>query len=486
MQPKACGDEWNTWMKPSVGVGEWDTWIKPRVGGDEWDTWMQPKACGDEWNTWMKPRVGGGGKTVTLAVSVTLNTFEPITSTVVAKVVCRKPVPVITGGSEVEVGVGSGQIIIDGSRTFDPENAEVTYKWECLQGPASSSEEPANNCISHLPSESINITFPTDREKSKANLTFDAARFSAGRKYKFILTATSVKGGTTFNDTISIMYTAVDGNMPLVEILTTKRKFRSDVVIIIEARLRSSVQVVTEWSFVEDTGYDTKNITAVGKQTISPGRVTNTYISQLEISKDTLSAGAKYKVKLRVSHVSNSSIFIETCTEIAVYEDITGCTINARDYAEYDMTAIEFLGCATDSEGYPLTYTLQLSSQILATTSDTILKIPGPPLKDRTLTNATFTVIVRNSVGQVKTFESQEVKVTKKSKEVAALAAESLIAEAESTGDIVAALTHLNNKITSLQTTEMKDVKKALTFIKDIRENQLSPMNASKFHLCNF
>ncbi|XP_071511058.1 uncharacterized protein [Diadema antillarum] len=147
-----------------------------------------------------------GDSELTFTVTVQDGSDQPKVTTQSVKIttVYSDLVAVIDRGDEITVGVDSGVLVLDGSKSYDPDNQdeEMTYVWTCAKWNGASYE----TCLSRATRQ----VFPAQEDTVSSSLAFDANNFYPDSTYQFTLDIAKVSRTAS----ASIIINTKSGNPP--------------------------------------------------------------------------------------------------------------------------------------------------------------------------------------------------------------------------------------------------------------------------------
>ncbi|XP_071845132.1 uncharacterized protein [Apostichopus japonicus] len=318
---------------------------------------------------------------------------------------------VIAQGQFITVGRDSGDLELDGSLSYDPDNEAVdaTYEWLC--------EQITDNtaCWSYK-SGHTGETVLTNANPTDSVLTFDAAHLGASKIYFFTLTVR--KGLRTA--TSSIFVSPVAGAPPKVSIAPLTGAVSSDEVLSIRATiLHTTALSEVTWSTTDtDSEYSYVDVT---DPTNFVTRPTTLQVSDQEtfsfmtFDKNILVPGSTYRFNLEVATEDNktSNATVEVRIRSIVTSCMAGLVDGATSYTELQTITIGVDSCTTDTDAYPLTYQLLMASSeeiytaITSSESSDRISVTGAPATFISSSNAfnNFRVKVCNSYDSCSEFD---------------------------------------------------------------------------------
>ncbi|XP_033123601.1 uncharacterized protein LOC117122201 [Anneissia japonica] len=287
----------------------------------------------------------------------------------------------IKGGDEFTVGRASGNVQLDGSLSFDPdeEARDWVYEWQCLQVDDNSA------CWSFDPDNIGNLVVDSSNSGSQI-LEFDALALEADKTYKFTLIVSKELRSASAVVSIAV----VNGDPPKVEVqpVSDTGKVSDNENIFISAFISHSVTAeITDATWIAtdtDSGYgfvdleDSRNL-ALPPQLFRflPGFT----VSLLGIRKGVLERGTEYSLSATVFQEDGQESSAKM--SFGVLSGPTSCDFSINDYEELTETEIRTENCVTSDNAYPLSYQLFVVNKegnteaVTETRSDPTFSIPG-------------------------------------------------------------------------------------------------------------
>nr|WDP79925.1 egg jelly 9-1 receptor [Apostichopus japonicus] len=366
---------------------------------------------------------------------------------------------VIAQGQFITVGRDSGDLELDGSLSYDPDNEAIdaTYEWLCEQFDRDMAREQITDntaCWSYK-SGHTGETVLTNANPTDSILTFDAAHLGASKIYFFTLTVR--KGLRTA--TSSIFVSPVAGAPPKVSIAPLTGAVSSDEVLSIKATILhttalsevtwSTTDTDSEYSYVDVTD-PTNFITRPTTLQVSDEET----FSFMTFDKNILVPGSTYRFNLEVATEDNktSNATVEVRIRSIVTSCMAGLVDGATSYTELQTITIGVDSCTTDTDAYPLTYQLLMASSeeiytaITSSESSDRISVTGAPATFISSSNAfnNFRVKVCNSYDSCSEFDFTLTVVAAEFTEAEVASAVENLVDLEEQKQLPKALTNFN------------------------------------------
>ncbi|XP_030844322.1 uncharacterized protein LOC100894089 [Strongylocentrotus purpuratus] len=318
------------------------------------------------------------------------------TSAITIRFASSELVASIRGGSEKSVGVDSGMVILDGSRSRDPDQPtgsdqsdsnDLTYEWSCEQ----------TTDDTYCASAQDGSMFPADNATSSSTLTFDADDMTPGKTYQFTL---DVASGNRRAST-SALIDAVAGNPPLILVFrSTEGPVLSTEPVSLTALIGHASPDVIAWTI---TGHDIDlDYDLDGNAGDFP--IPSQTLSFTSIDAGILQPGEMYTVDVTVTYGSDQTAYGQLVLDVA--EGISSCQVSLESgdaYTVLDEIAFLVDDCVTDEGAYPLTYQLFVTRNDAGNTrsltrsgGDSRISVRGPPVRRNGDGENTFVIEVCN------------------------------------------------------------------------------------------
>ncbi|XP_072031504.1 uncharacterized protein [Amphiura filiformis] len=271
---------------------------------------------------------------------------------------------VIEGGSELTIGRDAGNVTIDGSSSFDPDDVamDMTYEWLCEQ------VTDGTACWSYKIGEEGQFIL-SEAASSQAILQYDALAMEPDKMYTFTLVTS--KGSRSSSSSVNVL--SMNGDPPRVNIKPIEGKIRSDRIFSLKAKIQHT-STVSEFTW---TTADTDIASADGEDEafayldlnddqnlVSPSTlmaVDETHsVTFLSIKRGKLTPGSAYMFQLNVTTVDG--LYGLAKIALHILSEVTSCSFGltggVNEYTELDQVEIVIENCAADDTAYPLTYQL--------------------------------------------------------------------------------------------------------------------------------
>ncbi|XP_022081345.1 uncharacterized protein LOC110974195 [Acanthaster planci] len=388
----------------------------------------------------------GEDLTFTVRVYKSSNPSAYVEASIGATTVSSPLVAVIRGPSELTIGRDSGEVVLDGSLSYDPdaEARDWEYEWLCVQTDDNSA------CWSYDPS-SIGTLINNGSNIDGAYLRFDALSLQADKSYTFTLVASKEARSAT----ASVYISAVNGNPPKIEIppRSDNGEVKDNRPFFLSAIIRHSTDLANvTWETTDtDSGYgfldfdETSNLLVPA--TVFP--MGNGVSAALLVVKDgVVSRGTSYSIRINATTIDGQVNSVKTY--ISVLSGPTSCDFVLPDnYTEFEEVTFSIENCVSTAE--PLQYQLHVVKEdgsVAAfkdtTPEPTFTSVGAPRLSGSNIRNYVMKVCDSNDIcsvyeGNVTVLE----KVTFTEAEVTAYISDQ-VDTPKFAGDFSLALTNLN------------------------------------------
>ncbi|XP_071957020.1 uncharacterized protein [Antedon mediterranea] len=260
----------------------------------------------------------------------------------------------IKGGKSSQYGCSSGEVMLDGSGSKDPDkdDLEMVYTWTCEQ------TIDSRPCFSYREGEN-NIEFPSNEQRSNSTIRFYSEQMTPGVEYTFTLIvqkgsrfhSTNVTRSCSEDDLLKvdlILMKNDDGVYSIQDNIDIKAKIRGDLTI-------SNFTWETDVSGEDAYGFmdleDPKNFRVPPK--ISSTQRCSTV--HLNLKPGVVAEDAKYLIKFTAS--SQDGRTGTSTIEIKTNRGIRNCEITAQDEVNPPFKfLVNVTGCVADEDNYPLNY----------------------------------------------------------------------------------------------------------------------------------
>ncbi|XP_071511055.1 uncharacterized protein [Diadema antillarum] len=290
---------------------------------------------------------GDSQVTFTVSVSAASDPSKVATQSVTVTTVYSDLVAVIDRGDEITVGVDSGEVVLDGSESYDPDNQDedMTYVWTCTKWNGESYE----TCVSRATRQ----VFPAQEDTVSSSLAFDANNFYPDSTYQFTLDIAKVSRTASASITINTK----SGNPPQAFTQLLPEKVGKDQPLTLQAIVVHTSAITIDWSTDSNSGYvdvNSFNPFSIEFVTTSPFYS----LAYVTIPADTLDEGTAYTFRMTVTDADGqeASATLSTTT----YSGVSLCSMalesGATSYSVLDQLVFVIEKCVTDEDAYPLTY----------------------------------------------------------------------------------------------------------------------------------
>ncbi|XP_038046839.1 uncharacterized protein LOC119721034 [Patiria miniata] len=297
----------------------------------------------------------GNSLTFTVRVYKSSNPSAYVEASMGAVTISSPLVAIIRGPSELTIGRDSGEVVLDGSLSYDPdeEAREWTYEWQCLQTDDNSA------CWSYDPS-SIGTLINNGSNLDGAYLRFDALSLQADKAYTFTLVASKEARSASATVYVSV----VNGNPPKIEIppRPDNGQVKDNRPFFLSAIIRYSTELSNVTWETTDTGSgygfldfdDTSNLLVPA--TVFPAE-DGVSAALLVVKAGVVSRGTSYSIRINATTVDGQTNSVKTY--ISVLSGPTSCDFVLPDnYTEFEEVTFSIENCVSEAE--PLQYQLHV------------------------------------------------------------------------------------------------------------------------------